>query len=159
MNGADGRAGEQKLTQGQQAIDVSRCPQELQNLGKDPRRFVTIIYTRGKAQSVGAGRACMTTSVTLSAAQAQGLIEGFSVLAQRIGDLSDHAKLTTEMVALAQPMATMQNIAQTLQDGLGQPFEAVVVNTSKTVAEIKTLIETAVDTAGAINITRITDSR
>ncbi len=100
----------------------------------------------------------MTTSVTLSAAQAQGLIEGFSVLAQRIGDLSDHAKLTTEMVALAQPMATMQNIAQTLQDGLGQPFEAVVVNTSKTVAEIKTLIEASVDAVGAINITRITDS-
>jgi hypothetical protein len=96
--------------------------------------------------------------VTLSSAQAQGLIDGFTVLAQRIGDLSDEAELTTEMVALAQPMATMQNIAQSLQDGLGQPLESLVVSTSKTVAEIKTLIEAAVDAVGAIDITSIADS-
>ncbi len=97
-------------------------------------------------------------TVNLSASQAQGLLQAFTVLAQRLDELSSQAAFTTEMVGLAQPMATFQNLGHTVQDGLAQPLGELVVSSSKTVAEIKTLIQTAVAAVGDVNLSAITES-
>ena len=97
-------------------------------------------------------------TVNLSASQAQGLLQAFTVLVQRLDELSGQAAFTTEMVGLAQPMATFQDLGHAMQDGLAQPLGELVVSSSKTVAEIKTLIQTAVAAVGDINLSAITES-
>lgn len=99
-----------------------------------------------------------SASVTLSALQAQGLLQGLTVLTQRLSELSSQTQFSTEMVALAQPMATMQNVGESLRGGLSQPLQSVAITTGKTVAELKALIEAAVDAAGAVELTHISDT-
>ena len=99
-----------------------------------------------------------TATVSLSAGQTEALLQGLTVLTQRLDELSTAAKFTTEMVALGQPMATMQQIGQVLAAGLSQPLSELTVSTAKTVAEVKTLIQTAVGAVGDIQISAITES-
>ena len=99
-----------------------------------------------------------TATVSLSASQTEALLQGLTVLTQRLDELSTAPAFTTEMVALSQPMATLQQIGQVLADGLSQPLSELVVGTTKTVAEVKTLIQTAVDAVGDLQISAITES-
>jgi hypothetical protein len=99
-----------------------------------------------------------TATVSLSAGQTEALLQGLTVLTQRLDELSTSQAFTTEMVGLSQPMATMQQIGQVLADGLSQPVGDLVVSSAKTVAEIKTLIQTAVAAVGDINLSAITAS-
>jgi Ca2+-binding RTX toxin-like protein len=99
-----------------------------------------------------------TATVSLSAGQTEALLQGLTVLTQRLDELSTSQAFTTEMVGLSQPMATMQQIGQVLADGLSQPVGDLVVSGAKTVAEIKTLIQSAVAAVGDVNLSAITES-
>lgn len=106
-----------------------------------------------------------TYSGTFSATQVNALFQGFTVLAQRLSEASNAAELPTtghlattaanamlsEMVGLQQPLATLTDAGQTLLQGLAQPLQGMAVGAAQTADQVKTLIQSAIATAGAFD--------
>ncbi len=99
----------------------------------------------------------MTTTVNFSDNQTAALARAVEILAQRLAETVSAQAFQAEIVALAQPMSTVVDLAGHLRDGLALPLQDLLTG-PKTAAEVITAFQQAAASAGRVVLSSITDS-
>lgn len=99
----------------------------------------------------------MTTVVNFSDNQTAALARAVEILAQRLAETVSAQAFQAEIVALAQPMSTVVDLAGHLRDGLALPLQSLLTG-PKTAAEVITAFQQAATSAGRVVLSSITDS-